>query len=352
MLNLRLVRGPLEDRENTEILFEYNRLTRSRIPPEEFRRWVQDGPAGPAWHALLQTDEGRTVGHTSLIPLRAALRGLETIPAKSEYSFTHEDFRATTIRGFEKVARPKFLILVDQLFRHCQGLGWGPFFVSTAEANHPLSRRVGCRAAEFPLWECVLILRPWNAARHTPNLQPKQRAAFFAAGVPQRLLASGISLALRSSNGVRGVPIASECKAEACEDRLAFFEEHESMAWRYFEGQYMRFAFDGDDRDYLIVKRGALDRYLRVCQWRLNSTKSLPSLLAAMIRLARVDGAVGVRWAVYDGEAMTPSLLRAMRRFGFFCVRRTRTVMIHTKDPKFLAPAMWKMNDSFFSFDP
>lgn len=205
---------------------------------------------------------------------------------------------------------------------------------------------------QFLLWECVLILRPWNAARHTPNLQSGQRAAFFAAGVPQRLFASAISLAMRASNGIRVVPIDSECPADRCEDRLMFFEDRESMAWRYMDGQYVRLTLAVDTRDYLIVKRGSSDRYLRVCQWRLGSTESVASLLAAMIRLARVDGAVGVRWAVYDGDAMAAGLIRAMRRFGFFCVRRMRTVMIHTKDPKFLAPAMWKMNDSLFSFDP
>ncbi len=71
MLNLRIVRGPLQEHENEAILSEYNRLAKAVIPMNEFVHWVQKTPLGPAWHALLETDEKRIVGHTSLIPLAA-----------------------------------------------------------------------------------------------------------------------------------------------------------------------------------------------------------------------------------------------------------------------------------------
>jgi len=71
MLSLRTVRGPLQAAEEESILADYNRLTGARIPLGDFRHWVRDSPEGPAWHAILQTDEGRIVGHFSVIPLRA-----------------------------------------------------------------------------------------------------------------------------------------------------------------------------------------------------------------------------------------------------------------------------------------
>jgi hypothetical protein len=61
---------------------------------------------------------------------------------------------------------------------------------------------------------------------------------------------------------------------------------------------------------------------------------------------------MGVRWAVYDDGPVSVELVSRMRKHGFLCAPRVRTVMIHTKLPEFLAPAMWHVNDSMFSFDP
>ena len=97
MLDLRIARSPLSEPENQQILSEYNRLTKARIPLAEFEHWIQKSPAGPAWHAILQTAEGRIVGHTSLIPLKTSYSAANLIPAKSEFSFVHENFRSAKI---------------------------------------------------------------------------------------------------------------------------------------------------------------------------------------------------------------------------------------------------------------
>ena len=94
MLNMRIAPSPLNEQDYEVILREYNRLASARIPMAEFVHWVQRGPEGPAWHAILETDEGRIVGHTSVFLLRAAY-GSEFLPAKSESSnrkmrFSHQ----------------------------------------------------------------------------------------------------------------------------------------------------------------------------------------------------------------------------------------------------------------------
>jgi hypothetical protein len=347
---MRIVRSPLGERDNEVILREYNRLASAIIPMNEFVHWVQDGPAGPAWHAILETHEGRIVGHTSVFPLRVAY-GSALLPAKSEYSFLHEDFRSLKIQGFEAMARPAFIILIDQLFQHCYAQGWGPIFASTAERNQVFTRKVGLRPVEFPLWECLFVLKPTGAARHTPNLDLRQRAALFAAGISHRALWSVSSLALRSRNGVRPVPVHAG-PMEKDTGRFAFFEDAASLEWRYLAGQYLRFALEKGPEDYLIAKRGSGTRYLRVCQWRLQPAESYSSLVIALLREAQAQKALGVRWAVYDDGETSEELVRQIRRFGFLCARRVRTVMIHRKDPAFLDPKLWKINDSLFSFDP
>jgi hypothetical protein len=350
MLNLRLTKGPLPRAENEVILREYNRLTFSLIPMDEFVNWVQKSPAGPAWHAILQTDEGRIVGHTSLFPFRTEYGGPQLIPAKSEYSFLHEDFRKEKIRGFENASRAAFIVLLDQLFQHCQREGWGPIFASTNEKNQAFTRRVGLQPVEFQLWECLFILRPVKASRHTPNLSQRQRVLILGGGVSQRALWTLAQIALPGANGVR--PIAVRDSAVEAEDgRLSFFEDSESLRWRYLDGQYVRFSFASAPNDYLIAKKGAKDRYLRICQWRIHAPVSVRSLIIASIREAASQRALGVRWAVYDGET-SEEIIRQMRKLGFLCARRTRVVMVHKRNAEFLSPSIWKMNDSLFSFDP
>jgi hypothetical protein len=350
MLNFRIARSPLTERENGQILFEYNRLTSSQIPLNEFVHWVQHGPAGTAWHAILETDEGRIVGHTSLFPLRTGCACSALTPAKSEYSFLHEDFRNQKIHGHEDATKPAFIIILDRLFKHCIREGWGPIFASTREKNQVFTRRVGLRPLEFPLWECLLALRPVNASRHTPNLTRGQRAALLAVGLAQSVTWS-IASVVQRRNGVHAVPMAAGPLSEAT-DRLSFFEDSASLEWRYFADQYLRLALDSKPGDYVIAKRGSSERYLRVCQWRLGEAQTVRPLINFLIDEARRQKAIGVRWAVYDdGNDSTP-LVDQLRSAGFLCKRRVRIVMVHNQDPQFLVASKWNMNDSLFSFDP
>lgn len=351
MLNMRILRGPLPSEVNRVILSEYNRLTSVQIPLEEFSNWVQDSPAGAAWHALLTTDEGRIVGHTCVFPFQIAYGEGQIIPAKSEYSFVHEEFRKEKIRGHETTSRPTFIILLDQLFQHVLHLGWGPIFASTNEKNQVFTRKVGLRPLEFPLWECLLILRPANAARHTPNIASKLRASLFAAGIVQRSAWSIARQVLPSSNGIQSISIAAQ-PIDPEGKRLSFFEDVASLQWRYQAEQYVRYGVDGAARDHLIVKRGSKDRYLRVCQYRLSSAKATYPLVRKMIEDAYADGAMGIRWAVYEGSESSTEIKGKLQKLGFLCARRVRIVMVHKNQSQFLEPNAWRMNDSHFTYDP
>jgi hypothetical protein len=350
MLNQKIVRGPLSDAENETILREYNRLTNSRIPMNEFVNWVQHSPAGPAWHALLTTDEGRVVGHTCVFPFTTRTNPALT-PTKSEYSFMHEDFRKLQIRGFEEAARPPFIVLLGNLFQHTAREGWGPIFASTNEKNRVFTRWVGLKPTEYQVWECLFVLRPINASKHTPNLTSRQRTALTAVGISHRVLWTAAQPILGGMNGVHSVPVHDDL-GETNGRRISFFEDIASLRWRYLDGQYVRFSFKSSPRSYLIAKKGSHDRYLRVCQWRLEDDAPVKSLIVALVRHARTEKALGVRWALYDDDAGSMKLLSQMRGMGFVCAQRVRTVMVHKKDPEFLSPDAWNMNDSLFSFDP
>src|SRR5271154_3809705 len=137
MLNLRIVQGPLAPSEEEVILREFNRLTKSAIPMDDFRRWIRDSPSGPAWHALLESDQGGIVGHFSLIPLQARRREKTICAARTEYFFVHEKFRSEKVRGFENSVLPCGLLLLDRLYRTCREQGWNPSLASASDEIQP-----------------------------------------------------------------------------------------------------------------------------------------------------------------------------------------------------------------------
>jgi len=351
MLSMRIARSPLTEAEYSAILAEYNRLTGGRIPLQEFIRWVAESPEGPAWHAILETDEGRIVGHTSVFPIRAGSNGSRKVTAKSEYSFMHEDFRKEKISGCEKTGRPPFITLLDTLFQHCHANGWGPIFASTNEKNQVFTRKVGLRPMELPVCECLLVLRPWAAAAETPNLSRMQRIALFVAGLLHGALAPFATWLLSRGHQVESAEVKEELP-DGDASRLNFFNDPESLEWRYIRGQYAKLRLRAEPGSYVIVKRGSNDRYVRVCQWQLLSESAFAPLFAALVELARNDKALGVRWAVYEDGESSARLIARMRRLGLLCANRSRIVMVHKNHEQYLDPALWRMNDSLFSFDP
>jgi hypothetical protein len=349
MLNLRIVRGPLKDAEEEQVLREFNRLTGSAIADGEFRRWVRDSPDGPAWHAVLETDDAKVVGHFCLIPLRARHRGKQMCAARTEYFFVHEDFRREKVRGFENSFKPCGLLLLDLLYRHCRDQGWAPLIVSASEEIQRLHNAVGCRPADFRLSECLLILRPWDAARRTPNLSMKQRMAMLLIGIAQHVLWSALKVVPLKPGNVKFVSATSIC-IHPKNGEIAFFQDKDSLAWRYPDEQYITIVGEDDPLQYVIAKRGSNARYLRVCQWHMEGSGNPSPFLAALIDRAKQEKALGVRWSLY-GEQQQSIPLKAMRKLGFLCAPRNRKLLFHTSEDALLNPQKWNIADSLFCFD-
>jgi len=349
MLNLRIVRGPLQGAEEESILREFNRLTDSAIAATEFRRWVRDSPDGPAWHAVLETDESRIVGHFCLIPLRVRYHGKQICAARTEYFFVHEDFRREKVRGIENSFMPCGLLLLDLLYRKCSEQGWGPLIVSASEQIQPFHEIVGCCPADFGLTECLLILRPWQAARRTPNLTAKQRIALFLAGIAQQVPQSIARMIPFKSRGVKIASVASVC-VHPKTDRTAFFEDKDSLSWRYPDTEYTTIVSEDDAHQYVIAKHGSNERYLRVCQWHLEESSDPIPFMAALIKEAKREKALGVRWSLYLDQQQSV-ILKSMGELGFLRVPRNRRLLFYTSEDAFLNPKQWDIADSFFSFD-
>ena len=349
MMTLTVVRGPLESRKNEAILAHYNRLTSSDISMWEFLHWVRDGVEGPAWHAVLQNENSDIVGHSAIIPFRGSCNGKKVVAGKAEYAFILEEYQTAKIRGFEQSGKPRNAVMIQQLFQRWQEHGLGPLFISTSVGQRSLST-IGCSVVRFPVCECLLVLRPLAAAGKTPNLERWQRGALVAAGIAQ----AGISMASALAGKSRRMRRVSNGAAFLVEDseQLSFFEDTESVKWRYLEGQYEQFAMDADNDQHLIVKRGFGERYLRVCQWRLALRQPSFRVIARLVEMARAESALGVRWAVYGNSEAARALVGRLRRFGFLCAPRMRSLLVYSKDQDYLSAEKWKLTDAMFSFDP
>lgn len=350
LMTLRIEKGPLAPAENEAILAHYNRLTSSRIPMNEFLHWVQKSPEGPAWHAILESEDSQLVGHCALIPFRTFYQGAHIVAGKAEYAFILEQYQSAKIRGFESLSKPRNAIMTRQLFEHCRANGFNLMLISTNPAGQRSLWSVGASTLEIPVWECLLVLHPWRAAKNTPNLKPWQRGVLFSVGALQR---AGWFLPGLNRKGLHEVEVHPAETASSIADpgRLCFFEDSPSHSWRFGNQEYGKLiARSGSG--HLIFKKGARDRYLRVCQWQFNSKPPWFALISSLIDMAKGQNALGVRWAVYGRQPDSMELTRQMRRYGFLCAQRTRKLLVSSDQPDLLKAEQWKLNDAMFSFDP
>jgi hypothetical protein len=254
------------------------------------------------------------------------------------------------VRGFEKSLLSGAILLLDQLYRHCHALGWEPLLASAADAIQPFHRLVGCKPADLRLFECLLVLRPWPAARFTPNLTPSRRTAIFLTGLAQKAAWYALPPLLTAREEPKAVPI-TRLTITKNGNRLAFFHDAKALAWRYPESEYTAYSHGSDPNFRLIVKHGSAERYLRVCDCQVDPRQDILAALLPLIRLAKSQKALGIRWSLYADAAQSPPLLRNLRRLGFVCAPRNRRLLIYAKDKTFLSFGALDVSDSFFSFD-
>jgi hypothetical protein len=355
MLNLEVVRGPLpSDQDYQSIFAEYTRLTRAHVAERLMHRWCKDSPAGPALHALLRTDEGRIVGHACIIPFPIEVNGKRRTAGKVEYLFVHEDFRRQAVRGLEACRVHASILMLQQLYRHAtEQLQWDPILVSAIPGVDNLHLLAGCRPMMLPLFECLLIRRPWNACRFTPNLSRAKRLALLLLGLPQTCAwAAARPLLLRRGRNLASLPMTVDLPSLADEEKARFSSDPDYLSWRYPEEGFQRLGFANRPNNYVITQKGSPRNYLRICQSNLDSLDfPVLSLIVGLMGQARSCHALGVRWAIYDNGRPPAAVVNKLKRLGFACVRRQRKVLIYTRRQELADPSCWSFDDSLVAFE-
>ena len=355
MLNLQLVRGPLpSEADYRTIHAEYTRLTQARVSERLMHRWCKDSPSGPALHALLRTDEGKIVGHMCIIPFPIQVGRRRVTGGKTEYLFVHEDYRRERVRGMEPSRVHAGILMLQQIYRHAsQELGWDPILASTIAGVDRMQQAVGCRPLDLAVFECLLIRRPWNAYRFTPNLSPIRRLALLFLGLPQTCLWALLRVLLvRVGRHIRPVAMDASIPSLGGLDKAHFSSAPDYLSWRYPPEGFQRLGFADRPDYYVTVQNGSPRNYLRICQSNLNSLDfPVLSLIVELMGQARSCHAIGVRWALYDNGSPPTALVHKLRRLGFLCVRRQRKILVYTRDKALADPTGWSFDDSLVSFE-
>src|SRR5258706_2909751 len=343
MLSLHIVRGPLDEDLNEAILDGYTRLSSATVSPPNFRRWMQQSPAGPALHALLKNHNGKIAGHCCLHPFPMTAAGQRVTVAKAEYFFVKEDSRRDPVQGHEGSLKPAALLLLELLYRSARELGWSRYLASAPAQVAPLHTLAGLRKIGIPLTECLLTLRPWQATTLTnPLLKLSQghRLALAAAGTAQRAF---WAFREKSSSHVRTVSADAPASVDATDHRICLSSEADFLAWRYSPPEYVRLQAEASNDLGIIAKRGLANEYLRVCQSSYCSdARTLKPMLKALITTALQENALGVRWAVYDDSGSANRVVSLLQKMAFLCVRRERTIYLHGLSPAELRSTAWR----------
>lgn len=354
MLSLHIVRGPLDETLNLAILNGYTGLSGATVTPENFLRWMQQSPDGPALHALLKTENGNIAGHCSLYPVPMNIAGERATIAKAEYLFVKEEFRKETVQGYEGSMKPAALLLLENLYKSARDLGWCRCLASAPVPVAPLHTLAGLRRIDLPLTECLLTLRPWRATHSNQHLPKSRRLALAAVGTLQRPF---WTLRAKSTRHIHVVPAATPApRAGALDRNISLSNDPDFLAWRYSPSEYFRLRAATSEDLGVIAKRGLARDYLRVCHSSYaanhgNPQPTLEPMLGALVAAALEEEAVGVRWAVYDNGTPQNELVSIMRKMAFLCVRRVRTIYAQGLSPAELKPAAWHLEDSLFCFD-
>jgi hypothetical protein len=352
MLELRLTRAPLDDATQNAVVREYSRLVGTPVSEEDFRRWTEGSPAGPALHGLLESSEGRVVGHCCLFPFPLYRDGRKLIGAKAEYLFVHEEFRRDQFRDLPESGEPPALRLLRDLYHHgSKRLGWDPILISAPPEVASLHQLAGASEVSFDLFECLLTLRPWRASRLSPNLSPVQRVAIFLIGACQwlawRLLGG---LLWRRGRDLRPLADLGTIRPRSDTRGMTFSLDAEFLAWRYPKSGFGLYELGSAEGTLLAATNSPRD-YLRVVDWNLDLERvSVSSLIAGLVRHARRGRNLGVRWALYSHPNLPKRLVARLRSLGFVCARRKRQICVYTRNPDLASPALWQFSDMVVTF--
>jgi hypothetical protein len=315
------IAGPLEPDRLRWVADVYGRADPKFRRTDLLEHLYTQSPAGGGLHAFA-LDEGRPVGHCSVVPMPARLGSEPLRSGKLEALFLEERYR-----GRRPGREPVVLELLSQLYAFADEHG---IEVVHAYATPRIGRIIGFTPLEGvgePSFVAIVspepeasTVRRWGER----GLAAAQRAA--------RTLAS----AGASSGGV--VREATPADVDLAEAELPLADSWTSIAedaWDWYRASPLVRVLELEECRALVQLPGKPREPVRLIGWRPEQAGVRPAvnLLAALNRLARQEGAATLRFQPWRSPAADGDLQRACRLLALVRRRDLTTLWVRSRDP-------------------
>jgi hypothetical protein len=355
-LELRLIRGPLDDAGLKAIADLYGEYSAKYRDPAFCRRLFNQNPAGYSLHAFLAGHSGRLVGHHAVIPMNVSVRGRPRAAGKAEAYVVHADFRKATViaDGRDQIAS---LALPLHLYRFALEQGMEVVHMLAPPEVGMIHRMAGCRPLPAPHTRARLALGPAPAAADRRGALTAALAT--AQGVASRLAWTASLAWLGKTRRLSGADLDAALIARIVADLPAaggwtIAVDAPTLAWLARTGDLEVIALDGKLDDYaLVCGRAGEGRVMEVVLWmqRSASERAALRLLGAVVEAARRldDLQVAVSHTAAPDPAMLDRLRAAERRLFFRERVQDSNVYVRSDLPYYLDPQYLSFTPFFYA---
>jgi len=335
MVEIRLIRGPLDDERLAWIARLYGRHDGKYLSLEFVRHQFVENPFGWSLH-VFAIERDRAVGHCGVIPV-ISRRGQEILLAGHvEGFFLEEEFRSVVTE--EGRGRPLAVEMLSELYRFAQGQGVTMLHGMASEELGVLHRLAGCCAFQVHAPRYLLVTDPGAFGAGQSRLRS---AGLAALALGQRVVEEAVYLVARVITTSWTGPAVSESVAEDRDLGGApgahgkwTIEAIDSWEWLAATGLLRVIRVAGRHGCRALVRWPCNGDTLQILAWRPAPPGGglLASLLlvGAAVRLARQNRAACVRFQEWDAPA-SAGLVNACRIMGF--VRRSGTMTLYVCSP-------------------
>lgn len=326
MVEIVTLEGPLEPERLRWVADVYGRADPKFLRADVLEHLYTRSPAGGGLHAFA-LDDGRPVGHCSVVPMPARLGAAPLRSGKLEALFLEEPYRGRqTGRG------PVVRELLSRLYEFADDHG---IDVVHAYATPRIGRVIGFTPLEgvgAPSFVSIVAPRRWSER----TVAAAQRATRVAFGRREGMLRPGAAADVDLA--------AAEPPPAARWTSLA------EDAWDWYRTSPLVRVFELPDSRALVQIPGKPREPVRLIGWRPSRPGVRPALalLSALARLARREGAGTLRFQPWGSPAANGDLRRACRLLGFLARPDLTTLWVRAPDPA-LARAEAVVPTPFFS---
>lgn len=317
MVEIVPLQGPLPPERLRWIADLYGRADSKFRRTDILEHLYTQSPAGAGLHAFA-LDEGRPVGHCSIVPLQARLGTQPLRAGKLEALYVEEPYRGRRSSDGEPVVTR----VLSALYTLADESGLD---VVHAYATPRIGRIVGLDPLEgVGSRSLTAVIAPRN--RRERALAAGQRAARITGG--------------RETGSLREATCADVDLAAAeapAEGRWTSLTED---AWDWYRASPLVRVVELRDSRALVQIPGRPQEPLRLIGWRPERAGLRPALLllSALGRLARRENAGTLRFQPWASPAANGELGRACRLLGFLPRADLTTLWVRARDPMLARP--------------